>query len=223
MSIPKPPLAKTAHIDVRWTAAQPGISAHNILYVYAPGASDQIAPSDLALIATAVVGTSAPTGLRRLLPSIGTNWTLAQVTVADNGGSTAVSTTLPALAGTGGVTGLPPNVAVCLSWSINARYRGGKPRTYLAGPPNTATTTQGYGDITTTYASALRNAAQSMLNDINAASVGASLLTLGTISYSHNKAPRPVPLFVPFIGVHVHQRMDSQRRRLGKESSFAII
>lgn len=220
---PKPPLAKTAKIDIMSTlVGQSGIFAHNILYVSSPGSSDQIPPSSLASIANAVVGTTAPTGWRRFLTSLGSNWQFSTVTVSDNGGSTAVTTSAPALTGTATSASYPPQCAVCLSWSVNARYRGGKPRTYFPGIPQNSTGTSGGSGLTATYATNLKNAANSFLNDINGTNVDGLLLQLGTISYYQHKVPRPSPVFVPYIGVHVHERLDSQRRRSGREATYPV-
>jgi hypothetical protein len=46
---------------------------------------------------------------------------------------------------------------------------------------------------------------------------------LGTISYQTAHAPRPTPVFRAFGVPHVHERLDSQRRRSGKESTFGSV
>jgi hypothetical protein len=48
-------------------------------------------------------------------------------------------------------------------------------------------------------------------------------VTLGTISYHTGHAVRPTPLFREYINVAVHERIDSQRRRSGRESAFGVI
>jgi hypothetical protein len=45
-------------------------------------------------------------------------------------------------------------------------------------------------------------------------------LTLGMWQYhSHNQVVNP-PQFFPYTGVRIHGRVDSQRRRLGKETGL---
>jgi hypothetical protein len=66
-------------------------------------------------------------------------------------------------------------------------------------------------------------AASSFRNNINASVVSTFTPTLGTISYQSGHAPRPTPLWRSFLPPRIHERMDSQRRRNGKESSFPSI
>jgi hypothetical protein len=47
--------------------------------------------------------------------------------------------------------------------------------------------------------------------------------TLGTISHYAHHAILDPPIWRPFIAAHVHERIDSQRRRNGKEVLFPSV
>lgn len=108
----------------------------------------------------------------------------------------------------------PAQVAACISWKIAARYRGGKPRTYLAGilEAQRADTTH----FTPTAVSNWLSDASGFLAAVNGLSIGSNLVTLGCVSYYTGHALRGTGLFRPFIQVNVNARIDTQRRRLGK-------
>jgi hypothetical protein len=65
------------------------------------------------------------------------------------------------------------------------------------------------------------NFATTWLATFNAALVMGTGVTLGTVSHYTGHAVRPTPVWRTFIDVRVHERLDSQRRRSGKESTFA--
>jgi hypothetical protein len=109
---------------------------------------------------------------------------------------------------------LSASVAVCLSWKIARRYRGGHPRTYLCGIPDSVT-----ANVQALSAGAVtnyQNDAAGFMAAVNAISLGGALVTLGCVSYVGGGVPRTVPLFEDFRGSTVNARLDSQRRRLGK-------
>jgi hypothetical protein len=118
--------------------------------------------------------------------------------------------------GTGTGTPLPANVALVVSWAIARRYRGGHPRTYFIGQE-----TADQADVNTwkdAHAADYNTSAGTFLDGVNGMAVGAtSPLVLGSVSYVTGGDPRVTPIFDPFIGHFVHPRIDSQRRRLGKE------
>lgn len=115
-----------------------------------------------------------------------------------------------------------PQAAVCVTWRAAAYWRGGKPRTYLPGPPSTATSTAGDSLLTSTYANGLATAAENFITDVSAIGIGSTFAALGAVSYYSRYAFRQPPLFLPYISAVVHDRMASQRRRSGKESLFPI-
>jgi hypothetical protein len=119
----------------------------------------------------------------------------------------------------GGLTGSPMSaqVATCVSWPIARRYRGGHPRTYVPGPRSTDLVDSSHWKPA--YLAALQSAAATFRTLVNAfTGDGVTTLQLGAVSYVLNNAPRVAPLFFPFVtDPSVHSRVDTQRRRLGRE------
>jgi hypothetical protein len=112
---------------------------------------------------------------------------------------------------------LPANVACAISWRISASYRGGHPRTYLCG-----LNTEQVSDtarFTPAAQAAIQAAASAFRGDMNAITGGTSVTDtrLGTVSYVLDGDWRATPLFRPFTGEGVDARIDSQRRRLGRD------
>jgi len=113
------------------------------------------------------------------------------------------------------VGGYVDNASSCylINWNVNKYYRGGHPRWYLPGV-ETADITNG-----SVVASAMRTqiatAANGFLNDCNAlTSGGISSMTLGTLSWVHNKAWRNPPIHFPFVTASVAATIGTQRRRI---------
>jgi hypothetical protein len=115
-----------------------------------------------------------------------------------------------------GTSALPLNVAVCISWRVSLYYRGGHPRTYLAGAPANQ-----YLDArqwSVAFSNAIAAAANSFLGDVNALTPGSvTNIDLGFVSYSTGGAYRAQAAFFPFNNATVDTRIDSQRRRLGPD------
>lgn len=113
---------------------------------------------------------------------------------------------------------LPANAAMGVSWISGVYWRGGKPRTYLAG--YRSADVNGTTQWTSGAVAATVGNAGLFLADINALTHGAITGTaLGFVSFRSGNADRPTPLFFPYLGARVHTRIDSQRRRLGKETT----
>jgi hypothetical protein len=113
---------------------------------------------------------------------------------------------------------LPVSVACAISWSVQQHYRGGHPRTYVPGM------TIGWVASGNTFNAgqigALADDANSFLSDINAHQVGNfSDAHLGTVSFVLRKEWRDPPVFRDYIpdGATVDARVDTQRRRLGRD------
>lgn len=216
----RPPLAQTVKCESNWTSD--GIAvAHNIFYGQIGTGGDTTSVTLLSAIAQEIMVAYAGSGMPALLSE---HWGLASVTVSDNGGGSenfGVSSHAR-VPGTDANQPLPPQVAICLSFQIAARYRGGKPRWYLPGIPSTAQTAFYGSQINGGYADSMKAAAASWLNTLNTSSPGGSTFQTGTISYFSGNAPRVTPVFRSFLSVLVHERLDSQRRRSGKESAFGV-
>lgn len=120
-------------------------------------------------------------------------------------------------AGTHAGTTLADNVASCLSWTIGAAYRGGKPRTYLPGVETGDLLNPAHlsaASVTARIAGAL--AFRTAVNADTISGSGYAQL-LGTVSFFTANAPRAVGIFRPYTSATVHNRLDTMRRRLGRE------
>jgi len=123
------------------------------------------------------------------------------------------------LSDTGSIDGeaLSAQAAAVLSWPINAYYRGGKPRTYVPGIP--VADLLDVGHFTSGFTEGLEAAGTAVLAAANDISHG-NIVTaaMGIISYAADNAWRDPPIFRKFTGNPlVRSRIDTQRRRLGKE------
>jgi hypothetical protein len=128
-------------------------------------------------------------------------------------------TSTPAVVGSITGPGLAANAAVGLSWPILRRYRGGHPRTYLPGVGQDVLVNA--HQLQPASITAYQAAAEAFLTDVNAADSGTiTQCNLGSLSYHVGGAVRTVPVFDKFVGgAIVHSRLDTQRRRLGKETT----
>jgi hypothetical protein len=138
----------------------------------------------------------------------------AQLFLPSNGLVTALIAVSDA--GSGSVTNAD-NLAGCavVSWSINAYWRGGKPRTYL--PAILGSLMVSNDRLTTTAITNLTGDAGDFLTAMNALSSGAITdTTLGTVSFRSANADRVPPVFFAYTGAKVHPKIGTQRRRLGK-------
>jgi hypothetical protein len=115
-------------------------------------------------------------------------------------------------------TALPASCAAVLSWQIGAYYRGGKPRTYVPALSNNATAS--VTQLTSAWVTTMETAGAAFLTAVNA--ITTTTLTpvvLSTIAFARHNAWLETPLIFPIQSVLVRTRIDSQRRRLGKETT----
>lgn len=112
-------------------------------------------------------------------------------------------------------------VAACLTLKVAKRYRGGHPRMYLAGV-NATVYTNGK-TWTSTRQNAYQSAGRAFLTAINAMIIGSRTYAMCAVSYytSTNKVVsyKQPPQVYPITDVVMHSRVDSMRRRLGKETT----
>jgi len=132
-------------------------------------------------------------------------------------GSEVIGSHVLAIPGGGGGTPLSNQASLVVSWPISAYYRGGHPRTYFDGMETdylsnpTTWLTIAQTDFETGAA-----AYQTAVNGYSGGAITGA--TLGTLSFATHNAWRPTPLFRPYgTSPLVHERVDTQRRRLGKE------
>jgi len=139
----------------------------------------------------------------------------------DGNGNMVVGTNANPQAGTQ-TSGLSiASIAMILSWRLSARYRGGHPRTYLAGVDTSQF--QDNATFKTTSVSAVQTAANTFLSAIDAlVSTPFTSVTLGVLRQFANGGSEATPkvflnppVFKPFTSVIVKPGIATQRRRLG--------
>lgn len=153
------------------------------------------------------------------LNAMDTAWSINSVTVTDLTGvaGQAVSTHA-AVQGAATGPALPPQCALCVSWIIPRRYRGGHPRTYLPGIAQSQLAKPEGSALTALCISATGEAADNFLVAMNAYKTGTSnSVTMGSVQHSTARTPIAQPNFWPFLASKVGPRIDSQRRRSGKK------
>jgi hypothetical protein len=191
------------------------VTWHNILHVKWTNNTNGL-PADLTNLASQAASVySAAFG-----PSLSNQHQLNSVTAQSLGGDggLAIHTGVVDYTATGNP--LSPSIAVGITWKANFSWRGGRPRTYLCGMPTTALTIAGSPQLTSGYCQTLANAAIAFLGQMNAITGTTSPPILGFPSYYTECQLRPTPLFFAFNTALVHARIDSQRRRTGKESTL---
>lgn len=146
----------------------------------------------------------------------------SSVMFGDSGQVFESSTTSPTNGQDSGVE-LPGSVALCVSWRVSTYYRGGHPRTYLAGiSQDRLGNAKSWSEQTVADFSAAAGYFYNYVHNISV--IGVSSVSLGYLQQFANggslKKPREYlnpPVFHPFVGWSIHPRVDSQRRRLGRE------
>ena len=112
---------------------------------------------------------------------------------------------------------MPASVALVVSFKIGRRYKGGHPRMYLCG--QSTTNLNGQTQWASTWITSVSTAMETWRNALNALTyTSMPTLQLVNLSYYTNKALRPAPTFDAITAVQVHTRVDTVRRRLGKEA-----
>jgi hypothetical protein len=135
--------------------------------------------------------------------------------------TTALSTVRTAThTGPAGATVADAGASVVVSWKIGARYRGGKPRSYIPGP--LASDVSNGSDVSSSLRTALAAGAVAFQAAVNAfTGTHITSAELGTVSFftaggSETTPPtyRTPPVFEPYIGSGIRARLGSQRRRI---------
>lgn len=180
---------------------------------YTGGTIDSVAMSSMATSIRTAWGTN-------MAARYITNSSLTSVEctdIASRTGAQGVDNT--AVVGGDATAGAPLSAAVCISLVIARRYRGGHPRMYLAGV-NASAYTNGNtlaGTVVTNYS----NSFGAFRTALNALSSGGATWQMCNVSYYKTVGGAQVYKVPPDVdtitGIKVHTRLDTQRRRLGKE------
>ena len=215
-----PPLPAAHHVikcEIKFTDSQSARGLVNIFHVGYTGAD--ISVTDLANFATQ---------FDLLVNNTLTTFMTSSMTHDESVFTDLTSDTAPRVITTPGTAGgnagarAPASAAAVVSWLIARRYRGGHPRTYLGGliasqiaEPNT---------LAEPFRTNFQTAARNFVNNVALINVpggqGFNLVNLSYYDKNVTPAPphlRPVPFTDQITGANVHSRLDSQRRRLGRE------
>lgn len=116
------------------------------------------------------------------------------------------------------VVGSPTSnqTAMVISWKITDRYRGGHPRTYIPGM-STADITNGH-TWTGAFVNLALASARGFRSAVNAITTGGFQWSLVCVRYFSHHALLVDPLVRVINDAQVHSRVDTMRRRLGKET-----
>jgi hypothetical protein len=172
-------------------------------------------PDNAAL--TTLAATVASAWTAHIAPIMATTVQRTEVQVIDIGrrdGATGYDTTSAPGTATGN-TPLPVNVAICVSESVQYRWRGGHPRFYLPAP--FATSTEGGDSLTVAAQTSANQAVDAFFDALNGATVPAGPPKLACVRFYDNHAMLTTPIVLEVRSFRVKKRLDSQRRRLGKE------
>jgi len=219
---PLPPYVGAARIYVKGSSTAGGPAFGTRFFVRKSDVT-ALTTVDMADLATAWGATGTTNPISALLASQTTSWNWTSATITDLGVSGMQTMVSFTQTGTVSSASHPPQVSVCLSWHAPlVHWRGGKPRNYIPGIPQSATLVTSLAQIQPSYAAALATAAVNLQTKAEAVPASSGTWQLGFISYFSGHALRPTPSFFHYNSVNVHQRLDSQRRRSGKESAFAF-
>lgn len=204
---PLPPVQNVLKSITSWTMGP--VNCVNIFHIHYGGNTPSVANAQAIAQQVHSAYTQAFTTL--VLPTV----QILQTEVIDlTSAYGSQGTYVQHISGTAAGPVLPNSAAIVGSWGISQRYRGGKPRTYICGMPETD-----LADSRTWSASTVtsfQNAFQGFMNSVNnmIAAVGVGPYQLGCVHYRRNLQPLPTPTFDPFTSVNVSNLVRSQRGRL---------
>lgn len=212
-----PPIA--GHLRLRLIGTVNGMPWNAVQFARYTGT----APSDTALqtVGTAV-GTAWNNAIAQICPS---SVNLGQVEVTDlsalDAGVGLATTSHPGLRAGASPTN---NVAMVASYKIHVRYRGGHPRTYW--PAGVTADITGGRTWTGSFLTLAQGACVDYIGNINAITLSGGVLQFVAVSYYHSDGGDPpktvlrtTPVSYVISTASVHPRVDTQRRRLGKEAA----
>jgi hypothetical protein len=218
-----PPAVGCAKIYLKGQLGGQGANTGTIFHVRRNDSAAMVA-GDIDNLANAFKASGTTNPINKFAASLSSSWNWVTVAVTDLGGTGYINQETVTQAGSATGAFLPIQCAVAVSWhALGITWRGGRPRNYFSGVPTAAGSPGNGAQLTSAYTSALVTAAVAFQNAVELiALTGSATPQLGMISYHSHGAIRGTPLFLHYAGVNVHQRLDSQRRRSGKESSFGV-
>lgn len=215
----KPPIANVAKVSITYAnTLDAKLTAANVFYVKSAGITAALASTGI----NTFIGSFESAWKTRMLPFIAPQGKLIGVKFATVDGNGLQGFGVFSDVGTAGSGALPPQCAIAITWlGQGVTWRGGRPRTYLPNVPS-GNVGGSVASLVSGIALSMANAAVGFMNDIAALTIAGSSVALGTVSYYSRGAFRTPPLWVPYVGAVVHDRLDSQRRRSGKERLYGV-
>jgi hypothetical protein len=195
-------------VSVRGTSL--GQAIVNVFHVKWTGGNFNL--PDITYVANLVKGVYET----NIIPRLNGNYSGDNVRAVDLGVVTGQEATV-ALAGTPGATStaMPQSAAACITWRIVRHYRGGHPRTYVG--PLHPSHIESPTSLAATYITSLATSATAFLNGVNAGTTGGFTMKLVAVHRWQGKTELLVPLTSDIVGASVDSRIDTMRRRLGKD------
>lgn len=210
----KPFVPVANHCRVKISGTHLGGPFNNLFYIHYAGA-----PPDQAALTALATQISSDYSLA-FGPVLHTQTIVQRTDIWDLSANTgALGTDTTTHPGTqAGTTYQAASMSVCVSWLVQMRWRGGHFRTYLPGKFVTDLTSGRI--LTQTYHDAVLTAARGFRTAVNGRSLGGSTIQLAAVRYHHD-AGQAYPAGYPLVinDASIRQRIDTQRRRLGKETS----
>jgi hypothetical protein len=147
-------------------------------------------------------------------PAACSNRIITQVKATDLTTTTALQSTLTVSRTGAQPDPLPNNAAVCVSWHISRRYKGGHPRTYLGSVSTGSLDDQRL--LTSSARGIYATAALGFLADVGGITLPSGHETrMVCVHYRLNKVTLTTPVVDLVLSASVDGRLDTQRRRLG--------
>jgi hypothetical protein len=127
------------------------------------------------------------------------------------------ATTVLALGGTPGTPALtsPNSLACCVTWKIDRHYRGGHPRSYI-GPVSNAFM-ENQTTFTSAFVGTMLTSANAFRTAVNSIAISGGSAELVAVHRVRSGAQLAVPLISPITTAAVDSRVDTMRRRLGRD------
>lgn len=206
---PAPPVG-SARVAITGTIF--GHRCINVFYLNLTGAS--IVTSDLNTLASAI----ATEWNTQIVGNQTADYTLTQVEVRyiPSAGNELIGVATVSHAGGLAVTTIQDaSACIVIDWKITARYRGGHPRSYIAGVAASSVTSG--SALTGGQPTNLATAAGTVLTYLNGYTAGnITGSTMGTVHFQSANAWLSPPVFRPYTAAALgkQQKLGSQRRRI---------
>lgn len=211
---PLQPVPSVARVVVNGVFSSSGGPWVNIFHVRREPVAGSLTQGEVDAIAAGVRGA----WLNNFIPLCSSAMTLGNVVatdITDQFGLVGTSSGNNAGAIATG-TMMPPSVAIGISWTQAQHYRGGHPRSYIPGLNSGQLNASGSNLLSAAQQANFLAGALAFRTAVNAIAIGtaARLVLVRRIA---NKVVLVNPIVSNITGATVDRRVDTQRRRLGKD------